>query len=180
MHLGLDLGTGSIKAALFDESGQCLRQGSRCYAILSPQPGWAETNPWDWWEATGEVVRQVVGKDGPNIKGIGLSGQMHGVVPTSAEGNPLGSAILWADQRSSTALERYHQLSEERRSGLRNPLIPGMAGPILLWLREHQPPVYQQARWALQPKDWLRLQLTGQVHTDPSRPLWNPAQRSCR
>ncbi|GGJ36088.1 xylulokinase [Deinococcus roseus] len=168
MHLGIDLGTGSIKVALFGEAGRCLRQGSRSYAILSPQKGWAETNPWDWWVAAGETVLQVVGHFGPSVKSIGLSGQMHGVVLTSREGNPLKPAILWADQRSSITLEAYRHLPESMGSALRNPVVPGMAGPILLWLKSFESAVYHQARWALQPKDWLCLQLTGHVHTDPS------------
>ncbi len=102
------------------------------------------------------------------IQGIGLSGQMHGVVLCDSQGEPLRPAILWADGRSHAQLSTYQQLSADLRHGLANPIVTGMAGPTLLWLRQHEPEVYHRARWALQPKDWLRFRLTGQVATDPS------------
>jgi xylulokinase len=93
---------------------------------------------------------------------------MHGVVLTDSLGKPLHSAILWADTRSTQMLEAYHSLDVSIRKRLGNPITVGMAGTTLLWLREHQPHIYAEARWVLQPKDWLRLQLTGEVATEPS------------
>jgi xylulokinase len=93
---------------------------------------------------------------------------MHGVVLTNAAGQPVRPAILWADTRSSRQLEEYLRLDGPQRHALANPLVTGMAGPSLLWLREHEPDSYAATRWALQPKDWFRLQLTGEVATDPS------------
>jgi xylulokinase len=101
-------------------------------------------------------------------RAIALSGQMHGVVLINSSGQPLYPAILWADTRSTQMLNAYDSLDVDMRKRLGNPIAAGMAGSTLLWLRQHEPTVYAQARWVLQPKDWLRLQLTGNVATEPS------------
>ncbi|WP_216326735.1 xylulokinase [Deinococcus aestuarii] len=168
MYLGLDLGTGSVKVALFGEDGSPLREGSGAYPVRAPRPGWAESDPAEWWEAVGRVTREVVGADGPRVRALGLCGQMHGVVLCAADGAPLRAAVLWADGRASSVLGAYHGLPGSLRLSLRNPVTAGMAGPTLLWLREHEAEVYDRARWALQPKDWLRLRLTGAAHAEPS------------
>lgn len=93
---------------------------------------------------------------------------MHGVVLADADGRPLRPAVLWSDTRSSGQLSAYRSLSDGLLRDLANPVVTGMAGPTLLWLREHEPEAYDAARWALQPKDWLRLRLTGDVATDPT------------
>jgi xylulokinase len=93
---------------------------------------------------------------------------MHGVVLVGGDGSPLRPAILWADGRSARELEAYEVVGEEAMRRLANPLAAGMAGPSLLWLRDNEPDAYSSARWALQPKDWLRLRLTGEIHSEPS------------
>lgn len=168
MLLGIDLGTGSAKALLLDIDGTVISEASSSYPVQAPYPGWAESNPIDWWLAVAIVVRKVVEKRGHQVRAIALSGQMHGVVLADSLGKPLHSAILWADTRSTQMLEAYHSLDVSTRKRLGNPITVGMAGTTLLWLREHQPHIYQEARWVLQPKDWLRLQLTGEVATEPS------------
>ena len=99
---------------------------------------------------------------------IGLSGQMHGLVMTSADGRALRPALLWADSRATGALRAYRQLPRAALDRLANPLAPGMTGPMLAWVAAHEPSVYAGARWALSPKDWLRARLTGEVHAEPS------------
>ncbi len=168
MLLGIDLGTGSVKALLLAEDGRIVVEASRGYALETPQPGWAETSPEKWWQAVGAAVREVVRGRAAGVSAIGLSGQMHGVVLSGTGGQPLRPAILWADTRSEAELEPYRQLSPTLRHKLANPLVTGMAGPSLLWLRAHEPEIYHRARWALQPKDWLRLKLTGEAHAEPS------------
>ena len=168
MLLGLDLGTGSVKALLLDEDGTSLGEGSAPYPVNSPHPGWAETSPEAWWMAVAEAVREAVGNRGRDITAVGLSGQMHGVVLTDEDGRPLRPAVLWADTRSTGQLAAYRDLDDDARRRLANPPATGMAGPTLLWLRDNEPEVYSSARWALQPKDWLRLRLTGEVSTEPS------------
>ncbi|PZA07125.1 MULTISPECIES: xylulokinase [unclassified Meiothermus] len=167
MFLGLDLGTGSLKVLLLDEAGRVRGEASRAYPVRSPRPGWAESDPQAWWSAAGEAVRKAV-PDPARVQAIGLSGQMHGVVLCQADGAPLRPAILWADGRSGAELELYRRLPAEFRRRLANPPAVGMAGPSLLWLRRHEPEVYRRARWALQPKDWLRLRLTGEARAEPS------------
>lgn len=167
MLLGIDLGTGSTKALLLDTDGTTIGEGSKSYVVNAPQPGWAESNPEEWWLGVGEAVRKAVVNRADQVQAIALSGQMHGVVLASESGQPLRPAILWADTRSTT-LSAYHALDDAILKRLGNPITAGMAGPTLLWLREHEATVYTEARWALQPKDWLRLRLTGEVATEPS------------
>lgn len=168
MLLGIDLGTSSIKALLLETDGTAVGEASSFYPVRAPHPGWAESNPEDWWLAAGEAVRKAVGDRAEQVQAIAFSGQMHGVVLASKSGQPLRPAILWADNRSRTMLNTYHALDAPILERLGNPITTGMAGPTLLWLKEHEPSVYNEARWVLQPKDWLRLRLTGEVATEPS------------
>ncbi len=110
------------------------------------------------------------GRDGPGLEIAGLTvvGQMHGAVLTDPDGGPLRPAIVWLDRRSSAEVEDYRRLPEPLRSALGNPPSPGMAGPTLLWLSRHEPETYRRARWLFQPKDWLRLRLTGKPAADPT------------
>jgi xylulokinase len=166
--LGMDLGTGSVKALLMSETGTVLGEASAPYPVNAPHPGWAESSPEEWWEAVGKAVREAVGSRGAEVMALGLSGQMHGVVLSDASGHPLRPAMLWADTRSREQLDAYRRLDETLRRSLANPPAVGMAGPSLLWLRDHEPETYEAARWALQPKDWLRLRLTGEAAAEPS------------
>lgn len=164
----MDLGTGSAKALLLSQTGGVEGEGSASYEVSSPYAGWAESSPEDWWSAAATASRQAVGERAGEVAAIGLSGQMHGVVACDASGRPLYPAILWADARSRKRLRDYYELSSELRRALANPITTGMAGPTLLWLRENEPRVYERLRWALQPKDWLKLRLTGEATGEPS------------
>ncbi|MDQ1739639.1 MAG: xylulokinase [Pseudonocardiales bacterium] len=166
--LGIDLGTSSVKAVVTDLEGVVLSQAAGEYPVVHDRPGWAETDPADWLVATVSTVRQAVGEANANPQAIGLSGQMHGVVPTDAFGRPVRRAMLWSDARAIEELARYENLPDDVRVRLANPLTPGMAGPMLGWLARHERNTYQQLRWALQPKDWLRAQLTGGFASEPS------------
>src|SRR5919205_3657912 len=112
MLLGLDLGTGSVKALLMAESGAILGGGTASYAVRAPRPGWAESTPDDWWAAVLEATKAAVGRRGAEVTALGLSGQMHGVVLADELGFPLRPAILWADARSGRELSAYHGLDE--------------------------------------------------------------------
>ena len=168
-HLGIDLGTSSVKVVLLSQHGEQIAHADSTYAVCHPLPGWAESAPRDWWNATATAVRKAVAI-APQVRpaSIGLSGQMHGVVPTRSDGSPVRNGILWADSRAQEQLDTYRSLPPDTRRRLANPLSPGMAGPILAWLVRHQSDVAAAMRWALQPKDWVRLQLTGEIHTEPS------------
>ena len=93
---------------------------------------------------------------------------MHGLVLASADGQALRPALLWADSRATGALRAYRRLGPAALARLANPLAPGMTGPLLMWVAEHEPGTYRDARWALAPKDWLRARLTGEIHAEPS------------
>ncbi len=168
--LGIDLGTSSVKALALDGQGSALALAKAAYPVESPQPGWAESDPARWWQAVVEAVRAVVGQlpKAAKIEAIGLSGQMHGLVLVDENGRPLRPAMLWADTRATAELEAYRALPQRVRQRLANPLGPGMAGPLLDWVKRHEPAVYRAAHLALQPKDWLRLRLTGKAATDPT------------
>jgi xylulokinase len=159
--LGLDLGTSQVKALLCTLDGTALGQGRADYQVAVPRPGWAEADPEDWWQATCAAVRAAVGPASAEVGGLAVAGQMHGLILCTERAVVLRPAITWLDRRAEAEAEDYQRLPEDLRARLGNAPSPGMAGPILLWLSRHEPDVYRQARWMLQPKDWLRLQLTG-------------------
>jgi xylulokinase len=168
MYLGIDLGTGSVKALLIAEDGGTVAEASRTYPVSSPVPGHAETAPADWWARTIEAVRACCEGHGSDIRGIGLSGQAHGLVVLGADDRPLRPAILWADQRATAEMDAVLALPEAVRRPLANPVVTGMAGLSLLWLRENEPRTYSHIRRMLSPKDWLRLEMTGETATEPT------------
>lgn len=168
MYLGIDLGTGSVKALLIDDNGRIVAEASQAYAVSSPVPGHAETAPTEWWAGTVAAVRACCAGRGAAVRGIGLSGQAHGLVVLDEAEKPLRPAILWADQRATAEMDAVLALSEDVRRPLANPVVSGMAGLSLLWLRRNEPAIYAATRRILSPKDWLRLVLTGEVATEPS------------
>lgn len=189
--LGIDLGTSSVKVVATDADGATVALATVGYAVVSRHPGWAETNPERWWDATVAAVRVVLAESAgrfaapghaqsrpgspprggtaiSGISGIGLSGQMHGLVLTDDAGRPTRDAMLHPDTRAAAQLEAFRGLGGQLLDRLANPLSPNMAGPMLLWTRQHEPEAYAAARWALQPKDWVRLRLTGVPASEPS------------
>ncbi len=168
MLLGIDLGTSSVKAAVMAEDGAIKQVATETYRVESPAPGWAETDPSDWWQATRKAVRRLDLRHRRRIEAIGLAGQMHGVVLAHADGRPVRPAIVWADGRSVPELRLYRRLSPRLRRLLANPPAAGVAGPTLLWIKAHESSQYRRARWAVQPKDWLRCQLTGEIRSEPT------------
>jgi xylulokinase len=166
--LGLDLGTSSAKAVVIDTAGRVLSQASAGYPVTSAQAGYAESDPAHWWGAVTACAREAVHAAGALPVAIGLSGQMHGLVLASAQGLALRSALLWADSRATGSLRAYRRLDARALARLANPLVPGMTGPLLVWIAQNEPLVYREARWALQPKDWIRARLTGEIHAEPS------------
>ncbi len=167
--LGIDLGTSGVKVLVLDTEGKTLCVTKAGYEVIAPQPGWAESNPDSWWRATVTAVQAAVAQlPHVEITSIGLSGQMHGVVLADTKGRPTRAALLWADTRAEAELKRFSALPPALSRQLANPLVPGMAGPLLCWVADHEPSVYRETRWALQPKDWFRLCLTDSVAADPS------------
>jgi xylulokinase len=163
--VGLDVGTSSAKAVAIDEEGRMLAEAQREYPLSTPQPGWAEQDPEQWWAAS-EVVLAEVGAD--RADGIGLTGQMHGLVVLGADGRPLRPAILWNDGRSQPQCDAIEaELGIERLVALSgNRALAGFTAPKLRWLAEHELDTYNKIRHVLLPKDYVRMRLTGERATD--------------
>ncbi len=167
--LGIDLGTSGVKALVADPEGAVLGRGVAGYPVRAPASGRAESAPEDWWLATRAAVRQALAEaDRVTVTAMAVAGQMHGVVLVDERGAPLRPAILWLDQRAAAEAATYAELPCDYTAVLGNRPSPGMAGPLLSWLTAHEPYTVGAAWWALQPKDWLRLRLTGRAVTDPT------------
>ncbi|KVL51751.1 carbohydrate kinase [Burkholderia territorii] len=160
--LGIDLGTGSVKLVTLDADGVERSVASEPYALSSPQPGWAEIAPDVWWQALVRAAARLPAGERAQVAAIGFSGQMHGVVLIDAAGQPVRPALLWPDTRAVREADAADWPMAP------NPVAPGMAGPLLRWLAAHEPQALTRARWAVQPKDWLRVALGGEVAADPS------------
>ena len=168
--LGIDLGTSQVKALVMAPDGEILGRGRAGYRVVSPGEGLAETDPAEWWRATVAAVREALADAGADVEvvAVGVDGQMHGVVLAGVDGNAVRPAILWLDRRAEAEAARYGELPAELTRPLGNQASAGMAGPMLSWLAAHEPDVLHRARWALQPKDWVRMRLTGLAATDPT------------
>ena len=163
--VGLDVGTTGVKALAVSPVGEVLARVERGYGLSSPRPGWSEQDPEDWWRATQDALGAL---DVPEIAGIGLSGQMHGLVVLDAEDRVLRPAILWNDQRTAAeCAEIEARVGLERLLALTgNRALTGFTAPKLLWLARHEPEVYARIAQVLLPKDYVRLRLTGERATD--------------
>lgn len=169
--LGIDLGTSSVKVVVVSTSGKILGLGSVEYPILTPQPGWAEQDPEEWWNATTRAARKAIDAAGrPEILSIGFSGQMHGPVLLDKTRKPLGNAIIWADQRSASVLPEIESRVERRLLATVCGTAPaaGFLISTLFWLRRFDRPRFDQIGAVLLPKDYLRFRLCGDLATDPS------------
>jgi len=171
LFLGLDLGTSSLKAIVVDEKGKIKAVARRGYSICSPQTGWAEQDPEEWWRATLQVIQDLTstGVDFSLVKGIGLSGQTHGMVIVDKNFRPLRKAIIWLDQRSYSQIKRIDREKLNRMTQITGiPLYPGFMASSILWMRDSEPHLLEKARYFLLPKDYLRIKLTHQAATDVS------------
>ena len=171
--LAHDLGTTGNKATLFDAGGELLGSAFASYATVYPQPNWAEQNPEDWWHAVCVTTQQLLAEtavDTRAIAAVSFSGQMMGCVPVNADGAPLRSCIIWADQRAQDEAQEMADLCGGDEVYLRcgHQASPAYSAPKILWVRRHQPDIYEQAACFLQPKDYVVFRLTGQFATDYS------------
>ncbi|WP_294158926.1 xylulokinase [uncultured Selenomonas sp.] len=171
--IGVDLGTSATKTVLFDEAGQVITSAAQEYPLLQPENGWAEQDPHDWRDATTATIRAVVKTSGvaaADIKGIGISGQMHGLVMLDEKDEVIRPSIIWCDQRTG---EECKEITE--RVGLdrlmaitANPALTGFTASKILWVRNHEPKNYARCRHILLPKDYVRFTMTGVFATDVS------------
>lgn len=171
--LGIDLGTSAVKIILIEEKGNVIGSTSKEYPVYYPQPGWSEQNPEDWWNATKDGIRELIIKTGVkngDIKGIGLSGQMHGLVLLDENNNVLMPAILWNDQRTQEECDYITQtLGKERLTKYTgNKALTGFTAPKILWVKKHRTDIYKKIHRILLPKDYIRFKLTGEYATDVS------------
>ncbi len=169
--IGIDTSTTATKALLMDENGGVLGVASKEYSFETPQPLWSEQDPALWWQATVESVRQVLAKTGvevASIKGIGLTGQMHGLVLLDEKGDVLRPAILWNDGRTGPQCDTIRlRLGREKLIQITgNDALTGFTAPKILWVQEHEPEIWKRARHILLPKDYLRFRLTGEFASD--------------
>jgi xylulokinase len=166
--VGLDVGTTGVKAVAISPDGDVLATASHGYALSMPQAGWSEQDPEDWWAAAQTALAEVAA--GREVLGIGLSGQMHGLVVLDEAGDVIRPAILWNDQRTAAeCAEIEERVGLERLVALTgNRALTGFTAPKLLWLRRHEPDAYAGVRRVLLPKDYVRLRLTGEWAIDAS------------
>jgi xylulokinase len=171
--MGIDVSTTGAKALLCDEAGRVLATVTNEYPCSTPRPLWSEQDPEDWWEATCRSVRGVIeraGVRGADVSGIGLSGQMHGLVMLDAGDDVIRPAILWNDQRTAAeCAEITERIGRERLLELVcNPALTGFTAPKILWVRKNEPANYERCRKILLPKDYVRFRLSGTFATEVS------------
>ncbi len=172
--LGIDVGTGGSRALLVDARGRVL------HSFIAPhqemrmlRPLWAEQDPEDWWRASQLAMRGVLtqaGVDGTAVRGVGLSGQMHGLVMLDAQNQVIRPALIWCDQRSQPQVNAINAKLGPKTvvASIANPVLTGFTLPKLLWIRDHEPRSFDALRKILLPKDYLRFKLTGEFATDVS------------
>jgi xylulokinase len=171
--LGIDIGTSGSKALLVDLDGNVLASATGDYPMYTPRPLWAEQNPQDWWAATVLTVRQALQSAEvrpEQVAGVGLTGQMHGLVLLDSRGEVLRPCIMWNDQRTGAQCEAITEKIGSQRllQLIANPVLPGFTAPKIVWVREHEPEVYGKIAHVLLPKDYIRYRLTGALATEVS------------
>jgi xylulokinase len=172
MHfLGIDVSTTATKALLIDSAGQIIAVHSTTYGFETPRPLWSEQDPDLWWDGARRSIHALLDESGISpamVGGVGLTGQMHGLVLLDASGNVLRPAILWNDQRTQAQCDEIHQrIGKEKFIQITGNLaLPGFTAPKILWVRENEPEVYGKAAHVLLPKDYVRYKLTGKFAMD--------------
>lgn len=168
MYLGIDLGTSGCKAVIVASSGAVLAQADAALSSAQPQPSWSEQDPDDWWTATERAVVALPADLRAGVKAIGLAGQMHGATLLGVDDRPLRPAILWNDGRSAAECAELEACEPRSRAITGNLAMPGFTAPKLLWVRKHEPSVFDQVRTVLLPKDYVRLCIAGDKASDAS------------
>jgi xylulokinase len=172
--LGIDVGTGGTRALLADEGGKVRYAFTAPHEeILMQRPLWAEQRPENWWDAAQGAIRGVLTQanaSGADVRAIGLTGQMHGLVLLDAADEVIRPALIWCDQRSQAQVDAINQTAgkENVLSCTANPVLTGFTLPKLLWVRDHEPSRFARVRKVLLPKDYVRFRLTGEYATDVS------------
>ena len=171
MYLGIDLGTSSVKALLVDDEQRIVAEASEPLSVDRPNPLWSEQSPQEWINATSRAIgalRAAAPRPFAAVRGIGLSGQMHGATLLDAQHRVLRPAILWNDGRSDEECTELENREPESRAITGNVAMAGFTAPKLLWVARHEPDVFARTAHVLLPKDWLRLEISGELATDAS------------
>lgn len=171
--IGVDLGTSGTKTVLFDENGKALAAETIEYPMYQPKNGWAEQDPADWWNAAKGTIKAVLAKSGVNpgeVAGLGVSGQMHGLVMLDENGGVLRNSIIWCDGRTGKqCAEITARVGAEKLIAITaNPALTGFTAGKILWVRENEPEIYAKCRHIMLPKDYVVYKLTGKFVTDVS------------
>jgi len=172
--MGIDVGTGGTRALLIDRQGQVKAGYTAPHEDMRMErPRWAEQRPENWWDAAQQAIRGVLaaaGVSGPQVRGIGLSGQMHGLVLLDEADRVIRPALIWCDQRSQAQVDFVDQTMgrENVLAYTANPVLTGFTLPKLLWVRDHEPHLFSRVRKVLLPKDYLRFCLTGEYASEVS------------
>ena len=171
VYLGIDLGTSAVKVLLVDDDERVVDQQSEALEVSRPAPLWSEQDPADWWRATHcamAALRERSAGELRRVRAVGLSGQMHGATLIDQHDAVLRPAILWNDGRSGAECRELEERAPDSRAITGNLAMPGFTAPKLLWVRKHEPACFARVRRVLLPKDWLRLQMTGDAASDLS------------
>jgi xylulokinase len=170
-YLGLDFGTSSVKGVLIDENQKIVATASSPLKVSRPHSGWSEQNPEDWWKAAGKVVaalRKMKPKMVAAVEGIGLSGQQHGATLIDKDGKVLRPCILWNDARSFRECEEIMAREPKAVPLTGNIPLAGYTAPKLVWVKKHEPRVFEKVAKVLLPKDYIRFRMTGTFGSDMS------------
>lgn len=183
--LGVDIGTSGTKSVLFDETGTAVASDLQEYPLYQPKIGWAEQRPEDWWKAVYTSINNVISKSGiRDIKAVGLSGQMHGLVMLDNQDNVLRKSIIWCDQRTQRECDEITDIIGAKRliEITANPALTGFTASKIKWVQKNEPEIYEKASKIMLPKDYIRYMLTGEFATDVSdasgMQLMNIAERN--
>jgi len=169
--LGIDVSTTATKALLINDKGEVIGVAATEYPFETPRPLWSEQHPDLWWDGAQKSIRAVIEKSGidsTQIGGVGLTGQMHGLVLLDASGNVLRPSILWNDQRTQSQCDEIHQLigREKFIQITGNVALTGFTAPKILWVKQNEPEIYAKAAHVLLPKDYVRYKLTNAFAID--------------
>jgi xylulokinase len=169
--LGLDVGTSGVRVLAVDSDGKVIAEATANHPLLTPQPGWTEQQPADWWRSSCIALTDITqALAGHTIIALGMAGQMHGMTPLDARGDVVRPAILWNDQRTGAAIdtitERVGRHTLIERGG--NPAITGFQLPKLVWLRDNEPDAFARTAHVLFPKDFITYKLTGEMVAEPA------------
>ena len=169
--IGIDISTTGAKALLIDEQGQSAASFTTPLSLSTPYPLWSEQDPLEWWSGAVNSIRHAlaqVGASGKQVRAIGLTGQMHGLVLLDIQNRVLRPAILWNDQRTGAECKEItDKLGFDRLLRITgNKALTGFTAPKILWVRTHEPQIYAHIAHVLLPKDYVRFRLTGGYAVD--------------